>query len=76
MPPELPKIGDLNRNKQKLICKTRHPGTGPNQYAWIVYCTKCKFLYGVNGADFFERLCPNPDHEGPGGGGVKGLPLD
>jgi hypothetical protein len=63
-------IGDLNRNGQKLICKTHYPGTDHNQYVWIVYCPQCNLLYGVNGADFFERKCPN--HQG----GAEGLRLD
>jgi hypothetical protein len=65
-------IGDVNRNGQKLICKTNHPGTDYNKYVWIVYCTKpdCNLLYGVNGADFFERKCPNCQ------GGAPGLHLD
>jgi hypothetical protein len=52
-------IGDVNRNGQKLICKTKFPGTDHNQYAWILYCPACGLLYGANGTDFFERKCPN-----------------
>jgi hypothetical protein len=63
-------IGNINRNGQKLICKTNHPGTDHNQHVWIVYCPECNLLYGVNGADFYERLCPN--HQG----GAAGLRLD
>jgi hypothetical protein len=62
-------IDDINRNGQKLISKTKYPGTDHNQYVWIVYCPNCKLLYGVNGADFFERKCPCQ-------GGKPGLPFD
>jgi hypothetical protein len=63
-------IADVNRNGQKLICKTKHSGTDYNQCVWIIYCPDCNFLYGANGSDFFERKCPN--HQG----GTEGLRLD
>jgi len=63
-------IGEINRNGQKLISKTTHRGTDHQQYVWIIYCSDCNLLYGINGSDFFERKCPN--HQG----GAEGLRLD
>jgi Zn finger protein HypA/HybF involved in hydrogenase expression len=50
--------GDINRNRQKLIRKTRLPGTDHNQYVWHLACEHCGHEYGANGSDFHLRKCP------------------
>jgi hypothetical protein len=71
------KIGDLNRNGQRLLAITDRPGNDHAQYVWIVECTvrdqvgrPCGHRYGVNGSDFFQRKCPVCQ------GGRTGLPIE
>ncbi|SDA48182.1 hypothetical protein [Sinorhizobium sp. NFACC03] len=56
------KIGDVNRNNQRLVEKTEHAGNDHNQRIWVVQCQadieNCGHVYGVNGSDFFQRKCP------------------
>jgi hypothetical protein len=59
------KIGDVNRNGQRLLAMTDRPGNDHRQYVWIIECTardragrSCGHRYGVNGSDFFQRKCP------------------
>ncbi len=60
-------IGDVNRNRQKLIQKTDQHGIDHNQYVWKIGCSGCGALYGANGSDFHHRKCPSCQ------GGAKGL---
>ena len=59
-------IGDVNRNRQKLVAKTTMPGNDHNQYVWVVDCGDCGKRYGANGSDFFQRLCPTCQGGKPG----------
>jgi hypothetical protein len=65
-------VGDTNRNNQKLLAKTNSPGTDNRQYVWVVECQSisndevCGHRYGVNGTDFFQRLCPKCQRGQPG----------
>ena len=45
-------IGEINRNQQRLVEKTRMPGTDHNQYVWKLHCEKCGAEYGANGIGF------------------------
>lgn len=65
MPTSRTKVGDINRNGQKLLAKTDVPGNDHMQYVWNVECTRksvegivCGHRYGLNGSDFFQRKCP------------------
>ena len=61
--------GDLNRNNQRLLKKTRFGGNDHLQYIWALQCetNMCGHVYGANGSDFHQRRCPKCD------GGAKGL---
>lgn len=62
------KEGDINRNGQMLICKTKQPGNQYYSRIWILRCTnpKCNTKYGANGFDFHERKCPGCQKGKPG----------
>ena len=51
--------GNRNRNGQITIRETQWPGNDHNAKICILECEKCKFRYGVNGSDIWERKCPN-----------------
>lgn len=61
-------VGATNRNEQKLLRKTKHPGNHPNQRLWVVRCMKtdCGAEYGLNGCDFHDRRCPRHEGSRPG----------
>jgi hypothetical protein len=59
-------IGFVNRNGQRCCGHRGVPGTGNLQLAFKVECTVCGFVYGANGADIFERLCPEHQNGLPG----------
>lgn len=61
--------GDVNRNQQRLLRKTRFKGTDHLQYIWALQCERdtCGHVYGANGSDFHLRRCPKCD------GGAKGI---
>ena len=61
-------VGDLNRNQQRLLAKTRFDGNDHGQRIWAVQCERgaCGHVYGVNGTDFFQRLCPKCQGGKPG----------
>ncbi len=54
------KIGDVNRNNQRLVEKTNHPGNDHNQCIWILECQvshdglTCGHVYGANGPITFS----------------------
>ncbi|RVK60590.1 hypothetical protein CN155_04845 [Sinorhizobium meliloti] len=62
--PSKSNIGDVNRNKQRLLEKTSYPGNDHNQHIWVIECQApqesetCGHIYGANGSDFFQRKCP------------------
>jgi hypothetical protein len=61
-------IGDVNKNKQKLLAKTEFKGNDHNQKIWAIQCINesCGHVYGANGADFYERKCPKCQGGAPG----------
>jgi len=52
-------IGNRNRNGQITICETPWPGNAHNAKICVLECDDCKFRYGVNGSDIWQRKCPN-----------------
>ena len=62
--------GFMNRNGQIVIRNTGLPGTDHGQTVYQMGCSECGHIYGSNGADNFQRKCP--EH----GGGKPGLPYE
>ncbi|HEV2462248.1 MAG TPA: hypothetical protein VGT04_00455 [Acidobacteriaceae bacterium] len=58
--------GYLNKNGQVVVRKTRAPGTDKNQYVNQLACSHCGHVYGSNGSDIHERLCPRCQGGAPG----------
>ncbi len=48
----------LNKNNQELLRKTEIKGTDANSYIWILKCRQCKYIYGCDSTDHWERKCP------------------
>jgi hypothetical protein len=61
--------GYVNRNGQVVVRNTCAAGTDTNQYIYQLACSQCGHVYGANGSDTHERLCPQCQ------GGAKGLTL-
>jgi hypothetical protein len=61
------RIGYVNRNDQEVIRPTGKPGTDYGQYIYVLRCRTCRYEYGANGSDIFQRRCPAHD------GGAAGL---
>ena len=59
--------GYENRNGQIVLRKTDLPGNDHHQYVYVLECGRCGHRYGANGADIWQRLCPDC------GGGRPGL---
>lgn len=53
-------VGYVNPNGQVVIRNTGLPGTDHNQKIYQLGCSKCGEVYGANGSDIFDRICPNP----------------
>jgi len=51
-------IGKVNDNGQRCCGHRGVLGSDFNQYAYKVECTHCGHVYGANGSDMHERLCP------------------
>jgi hypothetical protein len=51
-------IGRVNRNDQRCCGHRGVPGTDHGQLSYKVECLRCGFVYGANGSDMHERLCP------------------
>ena len=60
--------GDLNRNSQRLLRKTKFKGTDHLQYIWALQCERddCGHVYGANGSDFHLRRCPKCENGAQG----------
>ena len=60
--------GELNRNSQRLLRKTKFKGTDHQQYIWALQCERdeCGHVYGANGSDFHLRRCPKCNGGAPG----------
>lgn len=52
-------IGLVNRNGQRCCGHRGVAGTDHGQVAYKVECTRCGHVYGANGSDMHERLCPS-----------------
>jgi len=53
------KEGFENRHGQVNLGCTGEPGTDHCQYIYRLRCKHCGTVYGANGADIFQRRCPN-----------------
>ncbi|MFN0217610.1 MAG: hypothetical protein ACKVP4_02220 [Hyphomicrobium sp.] len=67
------KPGDINRNSQRLVAKTKRPGNDHNQLVWILCCERvdyhgevCGHRYGASGSDYVQRKCPECQGGEPG----------
>lgn len=58
--------GFVNRNNQEVIRKTDIPGNHYNQTVYELKCGHCEHRYGSNGADNWQRKCPNCQNGKPG----------
>lgn len=61
-------IGAVNRNNQRCCGHHGVAGTDHMQLAYKVECMQCGYVYGANGSDLHERLCPECQ------GGARGIP--
>ncbi|MEI7636096.1 MAG: hypothetical protein WCJ37_02235 [Syntrophus sp. (in: bacteria)] len=52
------KIGVVNKHGQRCCGHRGVSGNDNNALAYKVECTCCGHVYGANGQDMFERLCP------------------
>jgi len=59
-------IGYLNFSGQQCCGHCGVAGTDHYQYAYKTECTICGFVYGTNGSDMHERLCPESQKGAPG----------
>lgn len=59
-------IGAVNRNGQRCCGDRGVPGTDYLQLAYKMECTVCGHVYGANGSDAHERLCPQCQGGAPG----------
>jgi len=59
-------IGYVNQNGQRCCGHRGVPGNDHLQYAYKVECTICGYVYGANGSDTHDRLCPECQHGTPG----------
>jgi hypothetical protein len=50
--------GFENRNGQVVVRSTEIPGTDHGQRVYVLKCKECGGVYGSNGSDIFQRLCP------------------
>ena len=58
--------GYRNRNRQVVVLPTPLAGTDHNQYVYVLRCGYCRYEYGANGSDIFQRKCPNRQAGAPG----------
>ena len=59
-------VGYTNKNKQRVIKQTDLAGTDHGQRVYILMCIKCKYEYGANGSNIYERKCPKCQGGKPG----------
>ncbi len=52
------KIDFINENDQKCHGTIGVKGTDHRQYVYRLECLCCGFIYGANGSDIWELLCP------------------
>jgi hypothetical protein len=61
-------IGYINKNGQRCCGHRGVSGTDHLQFSYKVECILCGYVYGANGTDMYERLCPECQ------GGKPGIP--
>ncbi len=59
-------IGYVNVNGQRCCGHRGVSGTDHLQYAYKIECTACGYVYGANGSDVHDRLCPECQDGEPG----------
>ena len=59
-------IGYLNPNCQQCCGHCGVKGTDFGVYVYKTECTICGYVYGTNGSDMHERLCPECQKGVPG----------
>ena len=59
-------IGYFNPHCQQCCGHCGVEGTDQKQYAYKTECTICGYVYGTNGSDMHERLCPECQKGAPG----------
>jgi hypothetical protein len=64
---ETVEIGYLNTNGQQCCGHCGVLGNDHGQYAYKTECTICGYVYGTNGTDMHDRLCPKCQ------GGAEGI---
>ena len=57
-------IGAVNGNGQICLGHRGVAGTDHLQFAYRLECGHCGFVYGANGSDAHERLCPRCQDDG------------
>jgi len=57
---------EINPNGQQCFGHCGVRGTDHEQYAYKTECTYCGYVYGTNGTDMHERLCPECQGGAPG----------
>lgn len=60
--------GYVNRNGQVVVRNTRVAGTDKNQCVYQLACSQCGYVYGADGSDIHEQLCPDCQGGVPGRG--------
>ena len=50
--------GYRNSNDQEVIGRTDLPGNDHNQRIYVLQCRCCRYRYGANGSDIWQRKCP------------------
>jgi broad specificity phosphatase PhoE len=58
--------GFVNRHGQIVIRKTELTGTDHLQHVYQLSCVHCGAVYGANGSEIHERLCPECQEGRPG----------
>ncbi len=50
--------GYRNKNGQTVLRSTGLAGTDHGQHVYVLQCGACRYKYGANGSDIFQRRCP------------------
>jgi len=59
-------IGYFNPHGQQCCGHCGVEETDHKQYAYKTECTICGYVFGTNGSDMHERLCPECQNGAPG----------
>jgi hypothetical protein len=63
---ETTKIGYENSNHQQCHGTVGVKGSDYLQYAYLLQCLDCGYIYGASGTDVAERKCPQCQRGEPG----------